>query len=204
MRLTDVYKRLLNLIDPVLKEYGYSRKGNTYYIELNGNWGLINFQKSQKSNSSCVIFTINIGVSLKDLVKFFTPEKAIEKPTIEDCHWRQRIGLLFENRQDKWWSVTEQTLVDELARELNEHLRNTVIPEIERHISNEKLLKLWQSGQSIGLTETQRLINLSVLLKLSGSNDQLELIIQNLKNISDGKPTAHMVKQHLNDLRGVM
>jgi hypothetical protein len=197
----DAFLEVIENIDPVLKECGYSRKGNTFYIRQLENWGLINFQKSRKSSASNVIFTINLGTCSKLLIEFFTPEKINEKPSVEDCHWRQRIGMLLPGHCDKWWSITNQTSTEQLIQEIQDCLRNKGIPEIERYMANEQLQSLWLSGQSPGLTDIQRLMNLSVLLKASGATDQLELVLHQLERLLEGKPTAFMARQHLSRLQ---
>ena len=42
----EEFKEFLKLIAPMLKVYGYSRRGQNFYTRRDGNWGVINFQKS--------------------------------------------------------------------------------------------------------------------------------------------------------------
>lgn len=202
MQPTDIFRDVLKGVAIVLKEHGYSRKGNTFYIRKEGNWGLVNLQKSRKSSAPNEIFTINLGVCLQILVDFFAPEKIDEKPQIEDCHWRQRIGFLLPGHNDKWWSVTNETSIEQLVPEIQDCLLNSGVPEIDKLIGNEGLQSLWLSGQSPGLTDVQRLMNLSVLLKTSGASSQLETVLHQLEKVSETKPTALMVRQHVHSLQG--
>jgi hypothetical protein len=197
----DAFREAIENIAFTLKECGSSRKDNTFYIRQFENWGLINFQKSRNSSASNVIFTINLGTCSKLLIEFFTPEKINEKPSIEDCHWRQRIGMLLPEHSDKWWSITNQTSIAQFIKEIQDCLHNKGIPEIKRYMANEQLQSLWLSGQSPGLTDIQRLMNLSVLLKASGAIDQLEMVSHQLEKLSKGKPTAPMARQHLSRLQ---
>lgn len=201
MKPTDIYRDMLNRISLVLKERGYSRKGNIFYVRQNGNWGLIDFQKSRKSSVSETIFTINLGVCSHILAEFFKPEEVGRNPPIDACHWRQRIGMLLPNRDDKWWSITSQTSVEEFIQEIQTCLLDYGVAEIEKYIANEQLVSLWLSDQSPGLTDVQRLMNLSVLLKASGAINQCETVLHQLEKITVGKPTSFMVRQHVNSLR---
>lgn len=201
MRPSQTYKELLKAFNLVLKEHGFSRKGNSFHVLRQGNWGLINFQKSRKSNAFTIIFTINIGVCSKKLLKFFTTEQVDKPPSIEDCQWRERLGFLLSEQQDKWWTVDNKITLDNLVEEIRNLLYEIAIPIIERYIHDERLRDLWLTGKSPGLTDVQRLLNLSVLLRAVGPVDRLKPVLEELAKISEGKPSAFRVRQHINGLQ---
>ena len=58
----EEFKEFLKLIAPMLKVYGYSRRGQNFYTRRAGNWGVINFQKSQSSTREKVKFYVNLGI----------------------------------------------------------------------------------------------------------------------------------------------
>ena len=200
MRVSELYKELIKEISSLLKEKHFSRKGNCFYLRQGNNWGLIDFQKSRKSSSDEVIFTINVGICSGALLEFFSPELLEKKPSIEVCQWRERLGFLLPDRQDRWWTVREGP-IDSLMAELTSYLLKIAIPEIKAHLDDKQLCNEWLSGKSPGLTDIQRLMNLSVLLKTTGSENSLGVILKELEDKSAGKPTAFMVKQHLQNLQ---
>lgn len=202
MKPKDIFQQLLNTISLFLKPYCYSRKGNAFYCQHGGNWGVIEFQKSRKSSDTEIIFTINFGVCSQNLLKFFKPEMVDKKTSIEECHWRQRIGLLLRDHTDKWWSINSNSSIEQLSVEIQEMLLVTGIPEIERYISDSELQALWLSNQSPGLTDVQRLINLSVLLKASGDVAQLNTVLQQLDDLSENNMASSMIKYHLGRIKG--
>ena len=173
---------------------------NCYYLRQGNNWGLMEFQKSGKSNSDEIIFTINLGVCSGRLLEFFSPKLLERKPSIEVCQWRERIGFLLPERQDKWWLIRSTDLLPPLVDELKHCLVRVGIQAIEQHLSDEQLCGEWSSGKSPGLTDIQRLVNLSVLRKASGADNALREVLRELEDKSTGKPTALMVKQHLKNL----
>jgi hypothetical protein len=67
---------------------------------------------------------------------------------------------------------------------------NIGIPEIAKYIHDHNLRDLWLSDYSPSLTEFQRLLYLSVLLKEIGPIELLEPTLHKLKLVSTGKPTA--------------
>jgi len=125
------------------------------------------------------------------------------KPSIGACQWRERVGFLLPQRQDKWWIVRDIEPTGSLMDELKGCLVGVAIPAIEQHLSDEQLCDEWSSGRSPGLTDLQRLVNLSVLLKVSGAGSALRDVLNELEVKAAGKPMASMVKQHLRNLEQV-
>lgn len=199
MRSSELYKDLIKEISSLLKEKGFSRKGNCFYLRQGNNWGLLDFQKSRKSTADETIFTVNLGICSGRLLEFFSPDFLEQKPSIEACHWRERVGFLLPGRRDKWWVIRVAEPVHSLVHELKGCLDQVAIPAIEQHLSDEQLSSEWLSGKSPGLTDIQRLMNLSVLLKAAGNN-KLREVREALVEKSVGKPTALIVKRHLQNL----
>jgi len=200
MKALEEYKELINLVDSFLGKKGFLRNGSCFYIKNNKNWGLIDFQKSKNNTDDEIKFTINIGIYSSALFEFFSPDSPEKKPSIEDCHWRMRLGFLLPNNKDLWWIIRKGQSLDSLASELMTYIENLAIPMMMEHISDEKLLNEWLSGKSPGLTDIQRLINLSSLLKIAKMENALHKIIKELESNSIGKPIEFMVKQHINSL----
>jgi hypothetical protein len=75
--------------------------------------------------------------------------------SIDACHWHARIGAFIPGG-DKWWSINEQTIAEQLIQEIKDLLVDKALPEIESYISDEQLRSLWLSGQSRGITEVHR------------------------------------------------
>lgn len=203
MKASELYKELIKEISSLLKEKGFSRKGNCFYLQQGDNWGLLDFQKSRKSTADEIIFTINLGVCSGRLLEFFSADLLQQKPSIEACHWRERVGFLLPERQDKWWLIRAAEPLNPLVDELKGCLVRVAIPAIGQHLSDGQLCSEWSSGKSPGFTDIQRLVNLSVLLKAAGADSALREILEELEDKSAGKPTASMVKQHLQNLEQV-
>jgi len=185
----NIYQQLLSDIGLVIKSFEYRRIGSNFYHYEDGNWGVINFQKSTKSNSEVIFFTINLGIASSRLLNFFSTNISSQGPSIFDCHWQKRIGHLILG-EDLWWSIESDTQVKLLGAELWTYILNQGIPEIANYIHDINLRDLWLSGSSPSLTEFQRLVNLSVLLKEIGPQKLLEPTLDQLKHITAGKPTS--------------
>lgn len=201
MGAQQLFKKLVIFVTPALKPYGFSRNRQTFYCRSQNNWGLIDFQKGWHSSDEILPFTVNLGVASERLLRFFSPDQ-IKRPTIWDCHWQIRLGNLVSNK-DVWWRVDEQTSIESLGNEIIDLLTNRAIQEINHYISDESLRDLWISGQSPSLTEFQRLMYLSVLLKEIGPAELLEPTLTKLKQISEGELSAITAELHIERLRGL-
>lgn len=196
-----LYKKLISTIRPVLKEHGFSRKGNIFYTLKCSNFGLIGFQKSVKSNDAEVLFTINIGVRSKVLSSYFRDDFDHSKPSFQWCNWETRVGQLINNGQDKWWSITPDTLFEDLFDEISTCLSSIAIPYILKNISDDQLISSWISGKSLGLPNSTRLVYLSVLLKNLGTPEQFEAILNELDSVCRSGTSLYFAKAHLRRIR---
>jgi hypothetical protein len=197
--MEEKYKLLLNSAGESLKKKGFVKKGSTFYLAAENNWGLVNFQKSKESKSDRIVFTINIGV-LSSLLRLTLRNIEISsKPIIDDCHWKKRIGFLMSKKQDHWWVIDEATSIDDLISEVINLLDNFAIPAIENHISDNMLESQWLIGNAEGITELQRYIYLTTLLKLN-NKPNLPQVIEDLKKFSRGKAYEYSAKEHIKEL----
>jgi hypothetical protein len=189
--IKDCLKQLLN-------KAGFKGRGNTFILKKDDVWSLINFQKSRKSSITEVIFTVNLGIASSTLFDFYAKE--VEQPKIEDCHYQQRIGFLLPQNHDKWWTINSETDMDGLCVELKKILSEYAFIELERYSSNSALRDLWLSDKCPGLTDTQRLMNLTVLLKKNGPKDIFKEVLEGMRLTTENKPTAPTIERHIQKL----
>ena len=170
MSAPDVYRTLIvAFAAPTLKRHGFKSSGPTFFLRRDANWGLINFQQHLARPYQFVTFTINVAVVSGRLRAFFYPEGPASRPTASEGDFQQRIGLLLPEQTDKWWTIDATTALDQLGPELASYLSDLAIPTIEKYITDDALIALWQSGASPGLSEALRQLNLAALLKLRGA-----------------------------------
>lgn len=199
MSVSELYNSLLDEIHLLLKERGFYRKGCCFYIRRDSNIGLIHFQKSKKTNKNEIVFTVNLGVCSGALLKFYEINPS-NYPSLAVCHWQQRIGFLFEERDDVWWTISNGAQLAPIFDVLQKSLTQKAVPYLEQHISDESLQAAWLGGQSAGQTNVQRLMHLSVLLKAKDRNELLLRILKELEIDTRGKPTSRMADCHIKKL----
>lgn len=173
-------------IYPLVKEFGYSRKALTFYRKHEGNWALINFQKSVQNTSETLKFTINCGVASTKILEFLPPPQyrvndPNSKPTILDCHWSQRVGFLLPEQSDKWWIIDKQGSGLRLSQELTESIKIHIIPILEKLISDEALSNLWLDKLKDGRATTGEIIYLTILLRNTNATTEFSMALNELE-----------------------
>lgn len=181
--MADAQTAFADLVSALFREFardlGFSRERNTFRRSDRGNTALIQVQKSSKSERTRVSFTVNLGVFSAAATTGDPPRR----PSLEDCHWRERIGFLLPGRRDTWWEVDATTNVDRLKAELVTYLRSYALPVLISYLDDSKLRDLWLSGKSPGLTEFQRLRNLLALLWRLGPRELVPPIEEELRRL---------------------
>jgi len=198
-----MFDLLVSTIGKVLKLHGFSKNGKTFYLLKHGNYGMINFQKSQNSTKDVTVFTINVGVTSSVLKKIHYPYGLDKKPNIGECHWQQRIGFLMPIAMDYWWKIDNSESIDNLAVEIINILRDSALPEIEKRMSDESLMNEWLGGTYTGITEYQRYVFLTTLLKLK-KDERLPAIVDEFLALFKGQSIEHSVKDHVKELETYM
>ncbi|MCW3466636.1 DUF4304 domain-containing protein [Chitinophaga nivalis] len=190
----DRFKFLLSAIGNCLKSNNWKKQGKTFYFSQDNNWGLINFQNST-DNQEEILFTINLAVSSTVLRKF--EDKDLTKmPGIVRCHWTERIGFLMPVNKDFWWEIDATTDLLALSREIIEILVQKGIPEIKKHMSDHALIAHWIRGESKGLTDFQRMVNLVILLK----HEHHPLLIDYIKELENIAAVDPIARYYLKEL----
>jgi hypothetical protein len=204
MEVKKLYSEMISrVVSPPLKKLGYKKMGNAFYISVEGNWGIIDFQPSQKLVSNQITFSINIGIASKRVLNFLGFDGENHRPDIWDTQLRVRLGHLMPENNDIWWTVDQETNVDELGQLISDLVTKFAIPAIQAYITDESLRDLWIAGKSPSLTEFQRLLYLSVLAKQIGPVDILEPNINALQRLTLNKPSAAAAEAYINKLKDI-
>ncbi len=154
-KLDKKFNDVLKIVALKLKSVGFSGRGFVFRIMQNGNCGIIEFQRSSRSNSDKLLFTVNLGIVCVELMCSQCAQ--LDKASIVEAHIRQRIGVFLPGRPDKWWEIVSNTEPSGLAGELCELIMNIVVPYILRFLNTTAIILLWKSGQCPGLTDAQRM-----------------------------------------------
>lgn len=112
-------------------------------------------EMSRWLRDEAIVFTINLGIVCGQLLE--GDESSLKGVGIVDAHVRQRVGMLLPDRPDKWWTIDPKADTTSLIEEISGLIEREAAPYLDRYLNDDALVALWESGQSPGLTETQRL-----------------------------------------------
>lgn len=148
------YVQLVAEIGATLDGSGFVRSGNVFRAISGLATTIVEVQKSHKSSTQHILFTLNLGIVCGPLVD---PERTrLELCSTDDAQLRVRVGSLLTPPNDLWWEVTETTDPMVLAKEVLTVLTSRALPYLRECRDPESLVKLWESGKSPGLTSVQR------------------------------------------------
>lgn len=196
----EEFKYLLTVIANVLKNEGFKKKGFTFFSSDEGNWGLIDFQKSKDSERGKIKFTINLGIRSATIAQALQSIRG-DQISIETCHWSKRIGFLLPENRDHWWEIgDDRNKTTSIIQEISGILKEIAVLDLKKHIKDESLIEEWLTGQSEGATELQRYIYLTILLK-SSNDKRLPEVVENFKQFYKGKSFEYTAVEHLKELK---
>lgn len=164
--LNSRFNHLIGELSAKLASQGFVQRLQTLRVKTGGNAALINFQKSDQSSETRLVFTVNLGVVCGALPG--VGERGLEDAGISESHLRTRLGMLLDSPGDKWWELTDSTNLKTLCDELFDAITRKALPYLNAYLQTEALIELWRSGKSPGMTAKQRARVLSQLGVESG------------------------------------
>ncbi|WP_165835267.1 DUF4304 domain-containing protein [Chryseobacterium viscerum] len=197
----DRLKEIIKSITPFLKEKGYSKKGNSFHLKSDKNFGIINFQKSQDGNKDEIKFTINFGVYSDLLVKVVDFDYDNSKvPDVWSSQWQARIGHFMPDGNDFWWKIQPEGNLSEIISDIIDNIRNIILPEIDKRLTDEGLMKSLIKGDFIRSTAVEKFKYLTIFLKAKGDIETLNEVVEKFMQQPDGKKYHDIVKEHLEEI----
>lgn len=193
----DIFKEFITAINPSLKQMGFIKKGNSFYLEAQKNFGVINFQKSRESTKEVIKFTINFGVYSDVLGQLEYEYNNSVKPEVEHCHWLARVGAFMTGSPDFWWEVNVADDLNSVASNVMGVVQNIIMSEINKRLVDEGLIRCWMNESFAGTTEIGKFKYLTTLLKVKGDFNILNQVVETFMQHSKGKPNASIAIEHL-------
>lgn len=196
----QAFTQLLKTVEGILRLAGYARSQRTFRLLVDPGVGMIEVQKSAKSTSDRVILTVNVGVWSARVARFMTGRVESGPLAVDDCHWRERIGFLLPDRDDRWWTIGGGDDAAIVTGAVGGAIESVAVPAVNAHLRDEALRDEWLTGKSPGLTDIQRLLYLTILLKEIGPHGALPTAVAELERKSEGKAIESVVMRHIEKL----
>jgi len=148
------FAAIVQVAADLLKAHGFRKRGRTFRRPAHGNLEVIEFQRSHGNSAATLRFTLNIGVVSAHLAG--ERELDLSKAGSADAHLRRRIGDFLPVPDDKWWELSTGGSDDTVIAEITSLLAHHAVPYLSDHSSDTALVRLWESGQSPGITRGLR------------------------------------------------
>ena len=148
--MATLFKARINAIlsgsvTPLLSSFGFVKRGNNYEKEIGDVDWLIDIQRSRFDDPDCLQFTMNCGVYMPTVTSMYLGRSEPARKKLTDCCIQVRIGMLAEDRLDKWWVLKSNDDVEISDRAVGEdmcyRLENHVIPFLNRFRSPETAME---------------------------------------------------------------
>lgn len=153
-------------LKPALKELGFKSKSSTFFRQNGELVEIISPQKSSWNDANESKFTINLGVYWPKVHEILGGLIASLPPKEYDCTIRKRLGSLFDNGKDFWWSVSPNSDIGQIGADVVEKVRHYELPWLVRATSVDEAIKIAQPRQAI------------VFLALKGEHAQATALIE--------------------------
>ena len=162
MTSKEFKKIIIDKLTGVLKPNGFKKNGSTFSSSNGDLTYFINIQSSQNSTATMLMVTVNIEIYSSIIYKL----QDTSLPEKWSRHYTQRIGFMFDNPEDKWWTVENEKEANNAATEIADITSKRVLPTLDKLKTTNDLATLWRQNKSTGLTEHQRREYLSLLDKV--------------------------------------
>lgn len=194
---------LIDYVQPLLSQHGFRRRKNLFYASCEGNFLLVEVQRSARSSEGQLLITANFGVISRRVAKVMDPLATLS-PRYPTWHWRQRIGFLTPEKRDLWWSVTDESDLVVAGTEFIGTVERFGLPALYVAAPDEALRDMWLRGTARGISELQRLFFLSAMLVTLGPRSELDTVLSDLYDLPPNDPSAPTVRAHLERLASVL
>ncbi|MDF3301634.1 DUF4304 domain-containing protein [Streptomyces tropicalis] len=124
-------------LSPELRKLGFTGSGQVFELPDSRVWLLLGIQKSSGATAARLRFTINVAAVSKEKwqevldagAKF--PGRPSPNKVYGKWAWWKRVGELMPGGQDFWWTVTNDTESDDLARRVLSACVDYAVPALQ-------------------------------------------------------------------------
>jgi Domain of unknown function (DUF4304) len=135
--VTEIAKKICSItilgLGQPLKQAGFVRHSTHFSRQFGDSLQVVNVQSSRWNTSESGRFTINVGIHFSSIAALLCGNDPMRvHPKESWCLLRARVGMLMSDPKDHWWTVTVETDIEEIARELTATCSKHVLPWLEQ------------------------------------------------------------------------
>ena len=128
-------KIIQNVIEPSLNVYSFKKNRDVYVHDRKELSWLIDIQRSRWNDIAKTEFTLNGGVFVPRVISIYINKLEPKKISLKDCCIHARIGMLADDKLDKWWTLTsgDDIVVDDaIGNDIKRRIECNIMPFLER------------------------------------------------------------------------
>jgi len=138
-------------LKPALHEFGFKSRSSTFFRQNGELVEIVSPQKSKWNNSTGAKFTINLGVYWPKVQEILGRASQSFPPKEYECTLRQRLGPLFADQRDYWWTVLPDSNIRTIGEDVTEKLRSFAMPWLRRATSLDDAVAIARATEAIVL-----------------------------------------------------
>jgi len=137
---TEFDEILKETIIPFLKGFGFKRKSQNFYRQVNDIGQCFNVQRSQwNSYNDSVVFTFNLGFFSQEIFRIVSERtEVIVFPKTTDCFIQHRLGY-YSHGRDHWYELARNIKKEDVKKQIGMDLANHLKPLFDKYTSLEAL-----------------------------------------------------------------
>jgi hypothetical protein len=135
-------------LKPSLKELGFKSKSSTFFRHNGELVEIISSQKSKWNAADGAQFTINLGVYWPKVQEILGRPAISFPPKEYNCTIRQRLGPLFDDDKDFWWSVSPDSDIHQIGSDVVEKISSHALPWLARATVLDEAVKMTNPAEA--------------------------------------------------------
>jgi hypothetical protein len=171
-----------------LKSRGFRRTGSTFRREVEpGFVQIIDFGLGQSWSMYSGQFTVDVCIFVAEVYEVLFSDEAPRTPKTEHCELRQRLGMLDNPPQDRWWPVSLP--MESLVAEVGGAIEDLALPFLALLENRRALVEQWREKgtEALGLKPRAELMIATVLIHM-GDREAAEDVLRSAISDATGEP----------------
>lgn len=200
-QLNNIIKEYLT---PMLKPLGFQKCGNIFISQHEELSWIIDIQKSLWNNKDEAQFTLNCGVYVPGVISTYINQPEPKVPTLRHCCISARVGMLSDNKLDKWWKLYRNDDLESIDRkvgsEILERIQLNVLPFLYRFKSRQEVVSYLKEPPSPNdrnvspQNKAQQLAYLGIMYSLLGQYDECITTLTRAEQEAIGSPVEEYIR----------
>jgi hypothetical protein len=173
---TQGFENLIATLHQTMAPEGFRKSGNTIYRQqTDGIRHIVYFQRGQSWSSLAGEFTVELGVFIPEIFTAYWNKSVPKHLSSGICEINERLGMLGESGQDKWWkqSSNPKQVENEIFSLLNKEGREY----FSQYSSREVILETMEKQRQSGKLRPRGILSMAIILAHLGKTEDANKLL---------------------------